>query len=178
MNGRVGANCDSHVYFPELGLALHDSTQNINYMVGIQPLSVSHIPELVESFLGHITPVYDADVLHSASIDGKINELIKALSLRDIILVGPVHLSSLFSQSIQIVTQDVNCWNQYDQIKKDLKDFLPQLSDPVVLLSASMMSEVLIHDFKDTEYTFIDCGSVWDVYAGVCSRSYHRKMNV
>jgi hypothetical protein len=48
----------------------------------------------------------------------------------------------------------------------------------VVLLAASMMSEVLIDDFADHHHTFIDIGSVLDPYCGIKSRRYHHKLKL
>ncbi len=181
MNGKIGRNCDQHEYFPELGSRLLDTVQyKMDYMVGIQPLSVSHLPHLVNDFiLKTYTPkeLYNADTLHNASIDGKLNLFFHAIEMRYVILVGPAHLATLFDEMIHIVIPNLNAWLEYEQIKKDLSYHIDGAPDPVVLLSCGMMAEVLIYDFATTKATIIDTGSVFDPYCNVNSRSYHYKLN-
>lgn len=173
MNGKIGRNCDKHEYFPDLGLALHKSLENVNYMVGIQPLSVSQ--GLHKDYFEGIT-LYNADVLHNASIKENLNDFIKCMLDRKIILVGPKHLDVLGFDMVTI--PDLNCWLSYGQISDLIKLRLRVEINAVVLLCASMMSEVLISDFKDSPHTFIDMGSALSPYAGVNNRSYHHKLKI
>jgi hypothetical protein len=46
----------------------------------------------------------------------------------------------------------------------------------IVLLCASMMSEVIIHQFSKDHHTFVDMGSVLDIFVGKPSRRYHHKL--
>lgn len=175
MIGKQGRNCDGHEYFPDLGLRLVESVQQKpNYMVGIQPLSVSHLRTEVDNYFSGFR-LYNADVLHSASIDGVLERFFNALEGRYIILVGPPHLADLFD-AVHIVIPSLNCWLQYESIKEQLAFHLKE--DAVVLLCASMMSEVFISDFKDYNCTMIDVGSCLDPYTGVKSRKYHHKLKI
>src|SRR5690606_23339881 len=89
MKGKSGANCDNHSYFPDLGTALKQSIyEEPDYMVGIQPLSVSHIPQDVNDHFGHFRKLYNADVLHNASITGDLFTMTKAMEGRYVIIVG------------------------------------------------------------------------------------------
>jgi len=178
MLGKVGHNCDGHEYFPDLGTALNNAFySDPEYMVGIQPLMVQQGTwERLKGREGYPKNIYDADVLHSASIDGKLEQFIKSMQLRQIILVGPNHLKNIFPLFRFIEIPDKNCWNAYDLIHGALWNELWEEYDAVVLLCASMMSEVLIDDFKDSPNTFIDCGSVFDPLAGKFSRKYHHKL--
>jgi len=179
MNGKQGHNCDQHIYFPDLGRALRQSIEAPNYMVGIQPLSVSHIPERVEQYFGHIENLYNADVLHNASIAGKLSKFDKALDGKYLIIVGPPHLSTLFSlDCVHIVISPINCWLEYEQIRQQIEFHIDGVNNAVVLLAASMMSEVIISYFEEYPHTFIDVGSVFDPYCGVKSRRYHHKLKV
>jgi len=172
-----GHNTDGHEYFPALGERLRQSIEKEpGYMVGIQPLSVSHLTNTVGIYFGHFKRLFNADVLHSASIDGQLSHFFKALEGRYIILCGPAHLASLFPGSVHIVIPDKNCWLQYEAIKEQIDFHL--VDDCVVLLCASMMSEVLISDFADKKITMIDAGSVFDPYVGVNSRKYHHKLSL
>lgn len=180
MDGRKGHNCDKHEYFPDLGKALRDGVQKADYMVGIQPLSVAYFHNI--SYFSHLS-LYNADVLHNASIQGRLFELLEACAGRPVIIVGPKHLE--FFTNLLIETPPLNCWLKYEEICTQLEDKLKWL-DPigdatcqaVVFLCASMMSEVIIDRFKDWNATFIDCGSVFDPYVGVKSRRYHHNLEI
>lgn len=182
MFGKFGQNCDGHEYFPALGTALNDAFySDPSYMVGIQPLAVqSGMWEKAIQREGYPKNIYDADVLHSASIDGKITDLFKACEGRPIVLVGPQHLSTV--PDIHIRVSRVNCWQEYDAVRNILEHTLNHLdplgqatTKPIVFLCCSMMAEVLIDEFQFRNCTIIDCGSVFDPYWGVKSRRYHHK---
>lgn len=182
MSGKVGRNCDKHEYFPDLGQALNEAFySHPGYMVGIQPLSVHGglYQRALEYGLGP-RDIYDADVLHSASIDGKLNLFWDALKdRRNVHLVGPWHLMYLKVPIIDIA--DVNCWHDYERVCDRMSTIVHNSSvndQPVFLLCASMMSEVLIHTFQGQDCTVIDCGSVFDPYTGKFSRSYHHKLKL
>jgi hypothetical protein len=182
MSGKVGKNCDGHEYFPELGMALNDAFySDPEYMVGIQPLSV-HGGLYQRAIKDQPGPknIYDADVLHSASIDGRLELLFDVLQIRDVLLVGAEHMID-FALNDQnrwwpILIPSKNCWRMYEQTIYQIK--LDLSHNSVVLLCASMMSEVIINHLKDCDCTIIDCGSVFDPYAGKLSRSYHHKLKL
>lgn len=179
MKGRQGGNCDNHAYFPDLGSALRQTiSAEPEYMVGIQPLSVSHLPQDVQNYFGEFKTLYNADVLHNASINGEIDKFLHALEGRYVILVGPPHLASLFPECVHIVTPAVNCWLQFENIRQQIEFHTEGINNAVVLLAASMMAEVLISVFEDHHHTFIDVGSVFDPYAGVKSRRYHYNLSL
>lgn len=175
MMGKIGRNCDSHEYFPDLGQALHRSANNADYMVGIQPLSVERWPGIVEQMFPYT--LFNADVLHSASIDGHLGEFMESLAGRHIILVGPTHLANLFD-CVHILTPSLNCWLSFEEICQQIDYHLEGFEGAVVLLSCSMMAEVIIDRFKDEYHTFIDTGSVFDPLVGVKSRKYHHKLKL
>jgi hypothetical protein len=181
MSGKIGRNCDKHEYFPDLGMALNDAFySHPQYMVGIQPLSVSGglYQRAIKDKPGPKN-IYDADILHSASIDGKLFvEFTRSLNYRHIVLVSPKYLLPLELFGSHIPISETNCWKEYDLVRRSLSVALENKENMVVLLCASMMSEVIINDFKDSPNTFIDCGSVFDPYVGKLSRRYHHKLNL
>jgi hypothetical protein len=176
MSGKIGRNCDKHEYFPDLGQALNEAWYSSpEYIVGVQPMSIrSGLYQKVKE--AGPKNIVNADVLHNASIDGKLIQLVNACNERSTILVGPKHLEGM--RATQIVIPDVNCWETYVETASLIQKCLDITSNPVFLLCASMMSEVIIHDFKDTDATFIDCGSVFSPYFGVKNRSYHHKLKI
>jgi hypothetical protein len=178
---KTGQNCDNHTYFPDLGASLRRVLlSKPSYMMGIQPLSMSYErTQQIKDFCSGLNIQWvNADTLHNASIDGKLGDFINALAGRYIILVGPAHLSGFFVNCVHIVIPSQNCWLEYEQIRQQIEFHVDGVNNAVVLLAASMMSEVLIDDFSDYHHTFIDIGSVLDPYCGVKSRRYHHKLKV
>lgn len=182
MMGKVGRNTDKHEYFPDLGEKLVESAINADYMVGIQPMAVKmhheYIDKIFEQYEDAGHELFNADVLHSASIDGKLHEFMQSLKCRHVIYVGPLHLAEISEDNLHIVTVPKDCWLQYEQICEDLEFYLDGVVNAVVLLSCSMMAEVIIDRFKDYPHTFIDTGSVFDPYCNVFSRKYHYKLEL
>lgn len=181
--GKQGANCDGHEYFKDLGANLKYAVENQigvnNVIMGLQPLTIaSDRINQIEKDFPNIDWV-DADCIHNASIDGKLELLFTAIWERDCTLVGPNHLKNIAEKNgfdfIEIPS--INCWNEYERISNSISEQLDSGFDRVVLLCASMISEVIIHEFHD-EATFIDLGSVLDPYCGVKSRRYHHKLTV
>jgi len=171
--GKKGHNCDGHEYFPDLGAKLKQSF-NKRIITGIQPLALTlpyknEVLKLVEG-----CNLVNADVLHNASIDGQLYKLIEAMRDRDVICVGPAHLIPLFDQ--MIIIKEKNCWLDHERTIESIRMMIEP--NKVVLLCASMMSEVLIKHFEYEPITMIDCGSVFDPYVNVNSRTYHHKLTI
>lgn len=184
--GKQGRNCDGHEYFPDMGKRLREALESKpNYIVGLQPLTLAseRWPQIQKDFPG-INWV-DADSIHNASIDGELPIMFYELKSspltkrnHHVFVVGPKHLT----QSARLFTEEVweipgvNCWTQYDEIIDWLSDVNGVAPRAVIILCASMMSEVIIHEFRYSSMTFIDMGSVLDPYVGVKSRRYHHKL--
>lgn len=173
MFGKQGQNCDGHIYYSELGAKLRTSLSK-KVITGIQPLSLT-LPyaDRVKSMVKDLDLV-NADVLHNASISGLLPEFMLALEHRRVICIGPIHLATIFDD--MVIISDKNCWNDYAHVKDVLKDLIEP--DLVVILCASMMSEVLIKDFEKEDITMIDVGSCLDPYVGVKSRKYHYNLKI
>ena len=178
--GKKGANCDGHEYFPDMGKRLREALESKpNYIVGLQPLTLAseRWPQIQKDFPD--IQWVDADSIHNASIDGRLNDLISILYGRAVI-VGPKHLQALVKGNgfgiIEIPSR--NCWESYTEVAESIRDvmFSARPYNCVFLLCASMMSEVLVDEYKDSGYTFIDMGSALDPYCGVKSRRYHHKL--
>lgn len=171
--GKKGHNCDGHEYFPDLGARLRSSFCK-NIFTGIQPLTLT-LPYAKEALkLLEGCNLVNADAIHNASIDGELHRLTEVLHGRDVVCVGSAHLSPLFDQ--MIVIPDKNCWLSYEKVKDKLELLIQR--DKVVVLCASMMSEVLIKDFEDEDITMIDVGSAFDPLVGKLSRRYHHKLKL
>ena len=170
MFGKCGGNCDGHLYFPALGIALQKVWDDPRGIVAMQSLGYGIWKERI----GEGTWP-DADILHNASQAEGLDRLWEALSCRSVIIVGPNHLKPLHCDMFIEVPRR-NCWMEYDKIKKDIERVV--LPDDVVLYSCSMMAGVLIHDMYSEDITQIDTGSVFDPYCGVKSRRYHKDLKL
>jgi hypothetical protein len=173
MFGKEGKNCDKHIYYTDLGAKLRTSFSK-NVITGIQPLSLTLPYADRINYLVKGLDLVNADVLHNASITGLLPEFMLALENRRVICIGPIHLATIFDD--MIIISNENCWQDYEHVKDVLKDLIEP--DLVVILCASMMSEVLIKDFEKEDITMIDAGSVFDPYVGVKSRKYHHNLKI
>lgn len=181
--GAVGANCDGHRYFPELGQRLRQILESEpGYLLGLQPvLMLGRGPEKIQSVSRGIRWVL-ADSLHLASMDGRLPSFLGALEHRETQLVGPEHLRPLSRQMgwTHHAIPAENCWQRYGEVGESLRLATSGSSGVVVLFCASMMSNVLIDDLHrlNPANTYIDVGSVFDPYVGVNSRDYHDDLAV
>ncbi len=175
--GKEGQNCDGHKYFPDMGARLADSFSK-KVMTGIQPLALT--TKYKEGILNCIEglELYNSDAIHNASIDLQLSDLLRAIDecKRPHVCVGPAHLVPMFDSMILIPNE--NCWLTYEDTKSNLSEWINENENGIVLLCASMMSEVLIFDFVDSPVTMIDTGSVFDPYVNVKSRKYHYKLPI
>jgi hypothetical protein len=178
---KPGQNVDGHKYFPDLGASLRRVIlSEPDYTVGIQPLSMSYerTDQIKDFCRGLNIKWVNADAIHNASINGTFSEFVDALKGRYIILIGPAHLAGFFTSCVHLVIPAQNCWLNYEEIRQQIEFHVDGVNNAVVLLAASMMSEVLIDDFADHNHTLIDIGSVLDPYCNVKSRRYHHKLKL
>ena len=168
MLGKHGANCDGHTYFSDLGEALQKAWDEPRGVVAVQRLAREQFK--IEG--DHP----DADVIHRASINGELDSLFTALSDKDVVLVGPKHLSKLGYPWTHVITDTKNAWMQHRSVKTTLQMWLDM--DVVILYCCGMMAEVLIWELYNENFTQIDIGSAFDPYVGVKSRMYHNKLKI
>jgi len=117
---------------------------------------------------------YNADVFHYSSMDGELFPLFESLKNKKVVVVGPPWLQSLPFIDHFIETPENNAYKEIENIKSKIK----QYDNSVISLSVGPSSNILInelHDEMSKHSWLIDFGSVWDVYCGVKSRTYHDK---
>ena len=166
MQGKSGANCDGHKYYPDLGVKLLRAWNEPKGVVALQRLARDQFK---------IEGDYpDADILHRASIKGELGLLMDVIAKRNVVLVGPAHLRKLTFYNGFIEVPLKNAWKQYENILLSIA----LSSSDVILYCCGMMAEVFIHAFHVDDITQIDCGSVFDPYVGVNSRQYHKKLKI
>lgn len=157
-----------------------------NYLLGIQSkryLSSRGLWKLIEEYVHSCAPDlvwHVGDVFHKASMKGRLFPLVEVLKKRNCYVVGPEYLRKInkyikVEEFIQVNTR--NCYVQLSSVRKKLLS-LPR--NRVICVSAGPMAKVLIyqlyHQIGDTD-TLLDCGSLWDPYAGRRTRRYHKRLN-
>lgn len=167
------ANCDKHTYFKDMGERLLGVLKSSpKYSIGLQGLAYKQRKSQIDEItLKHHLTWCNADIIHRKSARGGLEDFIRLLKSNSAILVGGEHLSQIGFEMIKIPSKD--CWLEYGRIK----DEIGKLDSKIVLYAASMMSEVLIDDFKD-RFTQIDVGSALDPYSGIRSRKYHHNLKI
>lgn len=192
-----GANCDGHKYFDDLRQALSGVLRGrvpaSGHIHGMQPLALRLFEQSILEFLkgcDSTTDWHDADVFHRASIEGRIQDVFRAVRTCRTILVGPGYLGNWASSPetlgiadfIEVRSRD--CWLDRRETLSRICGALERLAGvgrSLVALSCSMMAEVLIDDlsrvFPD-RHLFVDFGSLWDPYAGHQTRKYHKELVV
>lgn len=178
--GREGKNCDGHRYFPDMGQALRDVLQSKpNYFLGIQPfaLRVNRGRRRFES-LYSINKWVDNEIFVNASKGGRIPEFVEALKGRYVIQVGNEYLKKLNIANDFIEVPVLNCWLSKDEILPEILKHIKK--DAVILYSSGMPTKHFIHEVNKlwgNDITQLDCGSVFDYYAGRNSRTYMKRLD-
>jgi len=193
MFGKAGQNCDGHKYFPKMGLELIKSLQGYkydNYIMGIQNLAIRQREKEIEQMLveRNFTDIQwcDSDVMHRGSRSGNLKPLVNAMKDKNIVIVGPKYLKDLdiFKVHYFVEVPKVDCYMKKDDIKKELinfnKYYIYHNHTPAIYsFSASMMAEILLYELYPacSRHFMIDFGSLWDVFVGHNTRTYHKNMS-
>jgi hypothetical protein len=95
------------------------------------------------------------------------------------VFIGPSHIRSISKRLPYVGFVEVRTRNCYQDIAKIHKAILEQPRPAVFCFSTGPTTKVLIAKLFPAlgeENFLIDFGSLWDVYCGVKSRSYHKKI--
>jgi hypothetical protein len=180
-----GENCDHSEYFPELGAALRATLMRpYDYRHGIAPKILHRKNGLTERSLqwlerySKVKQWYDSEVFLTAMLGGNLGHWTNLLQQRKVMLVGNVHLRHApLSPTVFIEVPTINAWLNHDEILQQIERSMYQVD--VVLFCTGMLSKVLLWELYPTygrTHWLWDCGSVFDVFCGVMSRSYARKL--
>lgn len=182
--GAHGANCDGHIYFPDLSRDLRKVLlNNYPYYHGLLDIALHDGRDVrVSAFLYNYrirVNWYDGDTLLRASMRGELFPFIHELRQRRILYVGPARLKVLDRKAFHIeefVTVPLlNCYDVYDRVLGDTYEAVESCRCNTILFSAGMMTKVLadqLYGVFGRKVTMIDCGSMFDIYAGFVTRSY------
>jgi len=178
-SGAKGENCDRHRYFPTLGLELRKILNTPQeYVMAAQPTEHGLYSDR-DKYQQNWT---DADLMHKASEEGKIKQLIDALSQRNVIVVGNNRHKAL-NKHIRVwefvEVPMINAWTFYPKLLPSVLHLAMKNENVVFLFMAGMTTNVLIDKcYKaNKNNTYLDCGSVFDIYLGKKTRSYHDRVN-
>jgi hypothetical protein len=181
---KAGNNCDGHEYFTDMGAELKQAVlSEPEYLMGIQPLTMSHYRDKVVDFAGDLDIDWvNSDVLHDANIKEQLKRFFNVLRDQPVIMIAPTRLQDVpfhYGRFVEVPLK--NCWLEKSRIEKELFEVLPQVGYAVLLFCASMATNVMIHDlykYYGTQVTMIDAGSIFDPYCGFNTRRYHEKMKI
>jgi hypothetical protein len=179
--GKPGANCDGHVYFPELGADLRKTiTPPSDYFYGMQTYAIKKAGMGMYRFFtrNNITiEWHDADIFHRCNTAGTLFPLIRQLREMKVVVIGPERLKaikdSLFTYDYFIEIPLQNCYLVKDTVIGRIREYYRDHGPALFGFSASMASNVMIHElypFLGATSWLIDFGSLWDAYVGVDSR--------
>jgi len=122
---------------------------------------------------------HDADVFHHSSARAQLWPLVEELRKKPLVFIGPPFLKKIAKRLPYIGFAEVRLRNCYQDMYQILAVILKQKSPAVFCFSAGPTTKLLISKLfpiLGEESFLIDFGSLWDIYCGVSSRSYHKKI--
>lgn len=179
--GRKGVNCDNSPYSPEQAQALIAMIKDPNITHGITSIAL-HVTRAIDWLYEHNIDIewVDADVLNKASDDGKLLPFIRFLQNKRSLLVGGAHLDRLkgFPIASHVVCHPTHAFEEVDALEAEI-DFRIEREQPdcVLLCAGQGASPTLVSRLHAShpKLILIDCGSLYDPYVKVFSRSGHKK---
>lgn len=183
---KTGFNCDGHYYTAALAQDLMTVLRSKpDYALGMQRLAMRLWGEKIEDWLVESDlqklEWSNCDVFHRAAINGRMRDMVGTMKNRDVILVGPKHLSGIGKKSFKprghVVVPDRVAHEARLSIVRETREMMDRIKNSVVSVCAGMTAEIIVHDLHQThglQHTIIDFGSLWDPLVGVNSRSYMR----
>lgn len=122
---------------------------------------------------------HDADVFHHCSSRAQLLPLVQELRRKPLVFIGPAHIRRISERLPYVGFVEVRRRDCYQDITKTRAEILEQKSPAVFCFSAGPTTKILIaklFPLLGRDNFLIDFGSLWDIYCGVKSRSYHRKV--
>jgi len=183
---KKGKNSSGHKFHPFLTPKLSNILiGQKDYLWGMQPKSIREMGPVIELFFKQHNITHEwywSDVFHRANCKGQLFPLIKACRDLKIVYVGPKHIASvqrkIFGSSVVdfVEVPLPDCCVAEDEVFKTLSKAIEKEKPDLVGFSAAMLTNILIDKlYESTACHMIDFGSIWDIYAGVKSRSMFRK---
>lgn len=163
--------------------------KNKPYRRGILRIAIrQHKKEIEDYLVGSNCQVkwYKGDTLLGDSLRGNIFPFVEQLRERRILMVGQPFLRGLgllgFFKPITFVhTPPVNAIEYKEEILDKVRRVIDRYYIDTVLWSSGLHTKIFVDELFDdysTEITMIDCGSMWDGYMRIPSRTYIRRGKV
>lgn len=181
MQGQTGLNCDGSPIHPNQTYLLEKSIldNSITHGMGDLALSVAKADLWLEA-RGIEIEWYDCNVMHTASIQGRLSPFIRLLKKRRTVLIGPWHVQQLKSIPLQafITVHPTHAFYELPRLEKAAVRNIERSKANTVLISAGTAAPVLVSRLHKhfPEINVIDTGSLWDPYVGVFSRKVFRRL--
>lgn len=181
MHGIEGVNCDGSPIRYDQTYDLEKSIRDTTITHGMGDLAVS--VGKAESWLknkGINVPWYDCNVMHTASVQGRLYPFIELLRTRKTVLLGPRHVGRL--RKIPLLAfyevHATKAFYEVDRLEKLARREIPRLKADTLLISAGTAAPVLVSRLHKVfpSINIIDTGSLWDPYVGVLSRKIFRQL--
>jgi len=189
-------NCDRHDYTLPLALdllhvlreaplvkekAVRYGMQDPKFLASLMGIPTEEAIRMVDE-MSPGAVWFHGDFLHRASIAGELAPFLRAFLARTPVLVGPPIFKKL-DQRIKrnishIEIPSLNCYDSKATIKGSIYQCYKR-GHRTFSISASMAAKPIIHELAPLmpEASLLDLGSLWDVFCGAPSRSYHKKMS-
>lgn len=168
----------------QLSQSLMEKSKSKRYIVALRQTALK--PNITTWLYqrGLLKGWHDCTVFYKASRRGQLFPLIEAIrkSELSLVVVGPPHLAKLKTRAKLPVERFIpvpkrNC---YKVIGKTIDAILDQRGKPLfVSISAGPPGKLIawrLFKHIGQNSIIIDFGSLWDIYCGVASRHYQRKM--
>lgn len=179
--GRKGVNCDNSPYSPEQAGALISMIKDDQITHGITSiaLTMTRAADWLHEKQIHVE-WYDADVMNKASDNGGLFPFIRFLRSQRSLVVGASHLDGLrgFPITSHVICHATHAFEEIDELEDEIGFRIDRDDPSTILLSAGQGASPALVSRLHRNYpklAIIDCGSLWDPYVKVFSRSGHKK---
>ena len=183
--GRQGANCDNHVYFPEMTTGLNTALKHDQgYYKAIWNANHGQIKAILNVILPHLeqnqfkVDWVNAGIWEDLAINNDMHKLVEALESRNFIMVSDGNKRDIdIKYADYVEVPPVNCFLAKDKIKEGMIAMTEKYRNPIFGMSASMATNVIVDELYPIigdRCSMVDFGSIWEPFVGRISRSYHK----
>jgi hypothetical protein len=178
--GAQGTNCDGASYGTEQAEALKKAIVDTTIVHGIGPLAFerANAQEWLDRHASNIE-WWDADVMNTASNDGRLWPFVYWLRQHRVGILGPNHMEKLdaFVPCAYIFCHPTDAFSEQETLINNAcyASIFDKLD--VLLISAGLVAAPLVSRLHTLlpDLIILDTGSMWDAYCGVFSRSGHKR---
>ena len=183
MLGYEGRNAQGGEYEPELRAALIATVKDPKFtFFGTNP-GPRMRPEVNAWIVdnAHLITWVDKSVLPTWNCRGLLAAFIREVQRHRVLLVGAEHLRRLtiFAPVEFVEVPLPGAWHVHEQTTEAICRGVKDKRAELVLFSSGMATNPVMHALHSRaeclDVTMLDCGAIWDPYAGVWSRKNYQK---